>query len=96
MTAVFAAFMLQDEPIVKSMGFALAVAVVFDAFIVRMVLIPALLYLLGEKAWWLPTWLDRLLPNVDVEGEKLERPHLKRPARRRRVRRAGAPSPPAS
>ena len=54
MTAVFAAFMLQDEPIVKSMGFALAAAVVFDAFIVRMALIPALLYLLGEKAWWLP------------------------------------------
>ena len=76
MTAVFAAFMLQDEPIVKSMGFALAVAVVFDAFIVRMTLIPAVMYLLGEKAWWLPRWLDRLLPNVDVEGESLERPHL--------------------
>ena len=41
----------------------------FDAFIVRMTLIPALMYLLGEKAWWLPKWLDRLLPNVDVEGE---------------------------
>ena len=66
--------MLQDEPIIKSMGFALAVAVVFDAFVVRMALIPALMYLLGEKAWWLPTWLDRLLPNVDVEGESLERP----------------------
>ena len=76
MTAVFAAFMLQDDPIVKSMGFALAVAVVFDAFVVRMALIPALLYLMGEKAWWLPRWLDRLLPNVDVEGEKLERPQL--------------------
>ena len=76
MTAVFAAFMLQDEPIIKSMGFALAVAVVFDAFVVRMTLIPAVMYLLGEKAWWLPRWLDRLLPNVDVEGESLERPHL--------------------
>ena len=73
MTAVFSAFMLQDQAIVKSMGFALAVAVVFDAFIVRMVLIPALLYLMGEKAWWLPRWLDRLLPDVDVEGEKLQR-----------------------
>ena len=39
--------------------------------------IPALMYLMGEKAWWLPRWLDRLLPNVDVEGESLERPHLK-------------------
>jgi RND superfamily putative drug exporter len=77
MTAVFAAFMLQDDPIVKSMGFALAVAVVFDAFIVRMVLMPATLYLLGERAWWLPRWMDRLMPNVDVEGEKLDRPYLR-------------------
>ena len=52
---------------------ALAAAIVFDAFIVRMALIPALLFLLGEKAWWLPAWLDRLLPEVDVEGEKLQR-----------------------
>lgn len=77
MTAVFAAFILQDEPIIKSMGFALAVAVVFDAFVVRMALIPAVLYLLGDRAWWLPRWLDRLLPEVDVEGEKLERPYLR-------------------
>jgi putative drug exporter of the RND superfamily len=71
MTSVFAAFMLQDDAIIKSMGFALAAAIIFDAFIVRMVLIPALLYLMGEKAWWLPRWLDRLLPNVDVEGDSL-------------------------
>jgi RND superfamily putative drug exporter len=71
MTSVFAAFMLQDDPIIKSMGFALAAAIIFDAFIVRMVLIPALMYLLGDKAWWLPRWLDRLLPNVDVEGDSL-------------------------
>jgi RND superfamily putative drug exporter len=75
MTSVFAAFMLTDEPIIKSMGFALAAAVLFDAFVVRMVLVPALLYLLGEKAWWLPRWLDRLLPVIDVEGESLERGH---------------------
>ena len=76
MTSVFAAFMLQDDPIIKSMGFALAIAVLIDAFIIRMTLIPALMYLLGEKAWWLPKWLDRLLPDVDVEGEKLQRPHM--------------------
>ena len=76
MISVFAAFILIDEPIIKSMGFALAIAVLFDAFVVRMALIPALMYLLGEKAWWLPSWLDRLLPNVDVEGEQLERAHL--------------------
>ncbi|KAA1426812.1 MMPL family transporter [Nocardioides antri] len=73
MTAVFAGFMLEDDAVVKSMGFALAASIIFDAFIVRMALIPALLYLLGEKAWWLPRWLDRILPNVDVEGTSLER-----------------------
>ena len=55
------------------MGFALAVAVFFDAFVVRMALIPALMYLMGEQAWYLPRWLDRILPNVDVEGESLLR-----------------------
>ena len=73
MIAVFAGFMLEDDAVVKSMGFALAASILFDAFIVRMALIPAVLYLLGEKAWWLPAWLDRILPNVDVEGASLER-----------------------
>lgn len=76
MTSVFAGFIFLDEPIIQSMGFALAAAVIFDAFIVRMVLIPALMYLMGEKAWYLPAWLDRIIPNVDVEGESLHRPHL--------------------
>lgn len=76
MTSVFAGFIFMDEPIIQSIGFALAVAVIFDAFVVRMVLIPALLYLMGDRAWWLPNWLDRLLPKVDIEGENLERPHL--------------------
>ncbi|MDT0202372.1 MMPL family transporter [Nocardioides sp. AE5] len=79
MTAVFAAFILMDDPMITMMGFALAIAIVFDAFVVRMTLIPALMYLMGEKAWWLPKWLDRILPNVDVEGEALERVHLKAP-----------------
>ncbi len=76
MTSVFGAFMLMDDPVVRMMGFALAAAVVLDAFVVRMVLIPALLYLMHEKSWWLPGWLDRILPVVDVEGESLDRPHL--------------------
>lgn len=71
MISVFAAFMLQSNSLIQSMGFALAAAVFFDAFIVRMVLIPAVMYLLGDKAWWLPKWLDRILPRVDVEGEGL-------------------------
>ena len=74
MISVFAAFMLQDEPLIQSIGFALAAAVFFDAVIVRMTLIPALMYLMGDKAWWLPRWVDRILPDVDVEGERLGRP----------------------
>ncbi|GGN65289.1 multidrug RND transporter [Actinoplanes lobatus] len=76
MTAVFSGFMFMGEPIIQSMGFALSAAVLFDAFVVRMCLIPALMYLMGERAWWLPKWLDRILPNIDVEGESLDRPHL--------------------
>jgi RND superfamily putative drug exporter len=73
MAAVFSGFILMDDVIIKSLGFALAVAVLIDAFVVRMALIPALMYLMGEKAWYLPKWLDRILPNVDVEGEGLQR-----------------------
>ncbi|MFG2650915.1 MMPL family transporter [Streptomyces sp. NPDC048436] len=71
MMAVFAGFIGSSEQMVKMIGFGLAIAVFFDAFIVRMALVPAVLALLGKKAWWLPTWLDRALPNVDVEGEGL-------------------------
>ncbi|CRK53689.1 Integral membrane protein mmpl1 [Rhodococcus sp. RD6.2] len=73
MISVFGAFMLEDNAFIKSIGFALAAAVFFDAFIVRMVIIPAVMALLGDKAWWLPKWLDKILPNVDIEGEKLRR-----------------------
>ncbi|MER6196913.1 MMPL family transporter [Streptomyces sp. NPDC001586] len=75
MIAVFAGFIGASEQMVKMIGFGLAVAVFFDAFVVRMAIVPAVLALLGHKAWWLPKWLDRLLPNVDVEGESL-RKHL--------------------
>ena len=71
MVSVFAGFILSEETIIKSMGFALATGVLFDAFLVRMTLVPAVMSLLGERAWYLPGWLDRLLPDVDVEGEKL-------------------------
>jgi putative drug exporter of the RND superfamily len=71
MTGVFAGFLLAHDPVVKAMGFAMAVGVLFDAFLVRMTLVPAVMSLLGEKAWAIPGWLDRLLPNVDVEGERL-------------------------
>ena len=71
MISVFAAFVFQDNPLIQSIGFALAFAVLIDAFVVRMTLIPALMYLMRDKAWWIPRWLDRVTPNVDVEGESL-------------------------
>jgi len=73
MTSVFAGFVLIDDPIIKSMGFALALGVAVDAFVVRLTIVPAVMSLLGRAAWWLPRWLDRALPNVDIEGEKLRR-----------------------
>ncbi|MFJ8141418.1 MMPL family transporter [Streptomyces sp. NPDC096013] len=74
MIAVFSGFIGSGESMVKTIGFGLAVAVLFDAFVVRMALVPAVLALLGDKAWWLPKWLDRLLPRVDVEGAGLTTP----------------------
>jgi putative drug exporter of the RND superfamily len=71
MMAVFGGFISSSESMIKMIGFGLAIAVFFDAFIVRMAIVPAVLALLGKKAWWLPKWLDRALPNVDVEGEGL-------------------------
>jgi RND superfamily putative drug exporter len=71
MIAVFSGFIGSSDSMVKMIGFGLAVAVLFDAFVVRMAIVPAVLALLGKRAWWLPKWLDRALPNVDVEGESL-------------------------
>ncbi|MET9511914.1 MMPL family transporter [Streptomyces flavidovirens] len=73
MISVFSGFIVEDNDFIKMIGFGLAVAVLFDAVIVRMTIVPALFALLGEGAWWLPRWLDRLLPNLDVEGKKLSR-----------------------
>ncbi|WP_406411005.1 MMPL family transporter [Streptomyces halstedii] len=71
MMAVFAGFIGSSESMIKMIGFSLAIAVFFDAFVVRMAIVPAVLALLGRRAWWLPGWLDRALPRVDVEGEGL-------------------------
>ncbi|EFF91524.1 conserved hypothetical protein [Streptomyces sp. e14] len=71
MIAVFSGFIGSSESMIKMIGFGLAIAVFFDAFVVRMAIVPAVLALLGRRAWWLPAWLDRALPNVDVEGEGL-------------------------
>jgi RND superfamily putative drug exporter len=68
MISVFAAFVLGDDPIIKMFGVGLATAVFLDATVVRVILVPATMRLLGDRNWWLPGWLDRLLPNLDVEG----------------------------
>ena len=72
MISVFAGFILSADPLIKSFGFALAAAVLFDAFMVRLTIVPAAMALLGRAAWWLPRWLDRLLPGIDVEGANVD------------------------
>ncbi|MFC6930676.1 MMPL family transporter [Actinomadura yumaensis] len=71
MISVFAGFVGMTNPTIQTMGVGLASAVAFDAFVVRMAIAPAVLALLGRRAWWLPRILDRVLPNVDIEGEAL-------------------------
>jgi RND superfamily putative drug exporter len=73
MIAVFGGFIFSHTTMIQPVGFGLAVGVLIDAFLVRLVLVPAALKLIGPAAWWLPKWLDRILPDVDVEGAKLER-----------------------
>ncbi len=75
MAAIFGGFIFSNSVMIQSIGLGLAFGVLFDAFVVRMLLIPAAMHLLGDAAWWLPKWLDRILPNVDVEGASLERSH---------------------
>ena len=75
MVSVFGGFIFSHSTMIRPIGFALAFGVLVDAFVVRMLLIPALMHLAGAKAWWLPKWLDKVLPDVDVEGASLERRH---------------------
>jgi putative drug exporter of the RND superfamily len=84
MGTVFAAFILTPERISKEFGILLAIAILTDALLVRMTLVPAFLTLLGERAWYIPRWLDRALPNITIEppqdGEAVRRPAAERPA----------------
>lgn len=75
MVSVFGGFIFADSTMIRSIGFGLAFGVLVDAFVVRMLLMPAVMHLLSRSAWWLPRWLDRIIPNVDVEGAGLERAH---------------------
>jgi RND superfamily putative drug exporter len=83
MGTVFAAFILTSDRISKEFGLLLAVAILTDALLVRMTLVPSFLTLLGEKSWYMPRWLDRLLPNVTIEAphdSEAERPYAVEPA----------------
>ncbi|MCK0176137.1 MMPL family transporter [Mycolicibacterium sp. F2034L] len=73
MTAVFAGFVFNADPMIKQMGFALAFGVLIDAFVVRMTVVPAVMSMLGDRAWWLPRRVARVLPDLDIEGDKLNR-----------------------
>ncbi|MGV9231024.1 MMPL family transporter [Streptomyces nigra] len=68
MVSVFAAFIISDNIVVKMLGLGLAVSVLIDATVVRLLMVPAVMTLLGEHAWWTPRWLDRILPHIDTEG----------------------------
>lgn len=75
MTSVFAAFVTVDDATIKPIAVALTVGVLVDAFVVRMTLVPAVMALLGRAAWWFPSWLDRVVPHLDIEGASLETGH---------------------
>ena len=68
MISVFGAFILSNDVTTKMFGIGLSVAVLLDVTLVRMVLVPAVMSLLGHRAWWLPKWLERRLPDIDLEG----------------------------
>lgn len=69
MVSVFAGFISNHDSTIQAIGFGLAIGILVDAFLVRMTIVPALMTLLGKTAWWLPAWLDRILPHVSIEGE---------------------------
>ncbi len=92
MVTVFGAFVFADVAFLKLAGLGMATAVFVDATIVRMVLVPATMELLGERNWWMPRWLDRILPNIDVEGDPIPAPRHRSP---RRSSRGGRRRPPA-
>lgn len=70
MVAVFAGFVGNHDETIRSMGFALAIGILVDAFIVRMVITPVVMSYFDKAAWWIPKWLDKRLPNISIEGEK--------------------------
>jgi RND superfamily putative drug exporter len=68
MVVVFTSFVLDDDPTIKMLAVGMAVAVLVDASVVRMILVPSVMSILDERAWWLPDWLDRIVPDLELEG----------------------------
>ncbi|HVY97611.1 MAG TPA: MMPL family transporter [Solirubrobacterales bacterium] len=87
MVCVFTSFVLNGDPVVKEFGVGLAVAIAIDSTLVRCLLVPAVMVLLGKRAWWLPRWLDRVIPHISIEGEEYFK------ARDAAAAAAGAPAP---
>jgi RND superfamily putative drug exporter len=77
MIVVFLSFVLDDDPTVKMLAVGMAVAVLIDASIVRMVLVPSVMTLLGDRAWWLPRWMDRIIPDIQLEGSPAPQPQTR-------------------
>jgi RND superfamily putative drug exporter len=93
MTSVFLGFVTDPDVVVKTIGFGLAVAILIDVLIVRMVVAPAVMTLLGDRAWTLPAWLDRVLPRISLEGELRDEKRPPQPAgRERRGTATGRPA----
>ena len=80
MVFLFGSFLLENDRLIKLFGLGLAVAVLLDATVIRMLLVPATMELLGDKNWWLPRWLHKVLPNVNVEGTHEPEQELERVA----------------
>jgi RND superfamily putative drug exporter len=76
MVTVFGGFAFSHLATIRPIGFGLAIGVLMDAFLVRLILVPAAMTILDKSAWWIPKWLDKALPDVDVEGTKIENKKL--------------------
>ena len=85
MISVFASFIFSPDPTTKSLGFAVALGVLIDAFVVRMTIVPATMHIYGKSAWWLPRWLSKLLPDMDIEGRRFTEPAPTAPAASRQA-----------
>jgi RND superfamily putative drug exporter len=88
MTSVFLGFVSDPDVVVKTIGLGLAAAILIDVLIVRMVVAPAVMTLLGDRAWTLPAWLDRVLPKISLEGDLQDEQRPAQPARPERPLRA--------